>query len=49
MRRLRVAVVGYGRLGRACARALRDTHDLELAGIVLHRPPAGRSDLPARA
>ncbi len=34
MRRLRVAIVGYGRLGRACAEALKDCGDLELAGIV---------------
>ena len=32
--RLRVAVVGFGRLGRACATALREGHDLELAGVV---------------
>jgi len=34
MRRIRVAIVGFGRLGRACATALRDSYDLELAGVV---------------
>ena len=34
MRRIRLAIIGFGRLGRACARAMRDSHDLELAGVV---------------
>ena len=34
MRRFRAAIVGYGRLGRACAEALKDSPELELAGIV---------------
>ncbi len=34
MRRTRFAIIGFGRLGRACAAALRDSHDLELAGVV---------------
>lgn len=34
MDRSRVAIVGYGRLGRACAQALQGSADLELAGIV---------------
>jgi diaminopimelate dehydrogenase len=34
MRRLRLAVVGFGALGRACALALLDAGDLELAGAV---------------
>lgn len=34
MRRYRVAVVGYGKLGRACAEALKDSPELGLAGIV---------------
>jgi diaminopimelate dehydrogenase len=29
MRRTRLAIIGFGRLGRACVRALRDGHDLE--------------------
>lgn len=34
MRRHRVAIVGYGKLGRACAGAMADCPELELAGIV---------------
>lgn len=34
--RCRVAIIGYGRLGRACAQAMEDCAQLELAGIV-HR------------
>ncbi len=34
MQRVRVAIVGYGRLGRACAEALKDCAGLELAGVV---------------
>jgi len=34
MRRDRVAIVGYGKLGRACAGAIADCPELELAGIV---------------
>ena len=39
--RRRLAVVGFGRLGRACATALHDCHDLDLAGVVRHGAPAG--------
>lgn len=34
MRRIRLAVVGFGRLGRACMDAAREAVDLELAGVV---------------
>jgi len=34
MNRLRLAIVGFGRLGQACALALRDAPDFELAGVV---------------
>jgi diaminopimelate dehydrogenase len=34
MERYRVAIVGYGKLGRACAQAIKDCPELELAGIV---------------
>lgn len=36
MKRLRLAIIGFGSLGRACADAILDTPaaDLELAGIV---------------
>lgn len=39
MRRLRIAVIGFGRLGRACLEALREARDLELAGVVRRAPP----------
>ncbi len=34
MRRLRLAVIGAGRLGQACAAALRDAQELVLVGVV---------------
>jgi diaminopimelate dehydrogenase len=41
-----LAVVGWGRLGRACATALQDAQDLVLAGVVRRaasrETPAGR-------
>lgn len=40
MRRTRLAIIGFGRLGRACAKALRDSHDLELAGVVIRSQAA---------
>lgn len=40
-REVRVAIVGWGRLGQACAAALHDSRDLALAGIVR------RADSPA--
>ena len=40
MARLRLAVVGFGRVGRACARSVEDAADLQLAGVVC-RPAAG--------
>ena len=36
MTKLNIAVVGFGRVGRACALALRDADDLVLAGVVRH-------------
>ena len=45
MRRRRIAVVGFGRLGQACCTALQDADDLELAGIV--RRETSPSRLPA--
>lgn len=35
MKRLRLAIVGFGRLGRACAEAALHAHDLELVGVVV--------------
>jgi diaminopimelate dehydrogenase len=37
MRRLRAAIIGFGRLGRACAQALEERADLEAAGVVGRR------------
>lgn len=45
MKRTRLAVVGFGRLGSACARAASEAADLELAGVV-RRPEPG-AKLPA--
>ena len=47
MKRLQVAVVGLGRLGRACALALLDSGELALAGMVVRRPPPHEA-LPGR-
>jgi diaminopimelate dehydrogenase len=45
MARLRLAVLGFGRLGRACAHAVQDVAELELAGVV--RRPGAPAQLPA--
>lgn len=34
MRRSRVAIIGFGKLGRACAQTLQERGDTELAGVV---------------
>lgn len=34
MKPQRLAIVGFGRLGRACAEATAEAHDVELAGVV---------------
>lgn len=47
MKRLQVAVVGLGRLGRACALALLESGELALAGMVVRRPPPHEA-LPGR-
>jgi len=41
MRRLRVAIIGFGRLGKACAEELQHSSDLELAGIVRRQESPG--------
>jgi diaminopimelate dehydrogenase len=46
MRRFRCAVIGFGKLGRACARAILDDDQLLLAGIV-RRPHMVSQQLPA--
>jgi len=38
VRRLRLAIVGFGRLGRACAAAVEEAPDLALAGVVRRHP-----------
>ncbi len=43
--RRRVAVIGYGNIGRYAVRALSESPDLELAGVV-RRDPSQRGDLP---
>ena len=45
MSKQRVAIIGLGRLGRACAEALIDDSELALAGVVVH--PGQCSSLPA--
>jgi diaminopimelate dehydrogenase len=40
VKRLRIAIVGFGRLGRACAAAILDASDLEFAGVVRHASTA---------
>ena len=45
MARLRLAILGFGRLGRACAHAVQNNAELELAGIV--RRPGAPAKLPA--
>ena len=47
MRRLRVVIIGFGRLGRACAEAALQTTDLELVGVVV-APDAGAGKAPRR-
>jgi diaminopimelate dehydrogenase len=44
MKRQRLAIVGFGRLGQACAEEIRDTSDLEIAGVV--RRPENTHPLP---
>jgi diaminopimelate dehydrogenase len=41
-RRRRVAVVGFGQLGQRCVEVLKDTPELELAGVVRRPESAGR-------
>jgi len=45
MKRLRLAIIGFGKVGQACAGAIREAGDLELAGIVL-RPESVSSIMP---
>lgn len=46
MRPTRVAIVGFGRLGRACARIIRDAPDMDLA-VIVRRPESLNQPLPA--
>lgn len=46
MKRLRVAIIGFGKLGRACAEAILDDDQLALAGIV-RRPDSVTEKLPS--
>ncbi len=45
MKRIRLAIVGFGRLGKACIEAAREAADLELAGVV-RRPELAQRALP---
>ena len=45
-KRTRLAVVGFGQLGKACIEALREAADLELVGVV-RRPEVAARALPA--
>jgi len=47
MKRLRLAVVGFGRVGQACAAIIHDSRDLALAGLV-RRPEHTGHLLPER-
>jgi len=48
LKRTRVAIVGFGRLGRACAAAAREHGEVELAGVV-RRPEAAHALPPPHA
>lgn len=43
MKRTRLAVVGFGRLGKACVEALLEAHDLELVGVVRRPETLGQA------
>jgi diaminopimelate dehydrogenase len=45
MSRLRLAIVGHGRLGRACAQAISAAADVELIGVVRHQTPVALNPL----
>jgi len=49
MGRQRLAVVGFGNLGRACMQAIRDGPDVELAGVVRRAASADRLPAPFAA
>jgi diaminopimelate dehydrogenase len=41
-KRLRLAIMGFGKLGRACATGIHESLDLELAGVVRRPETAGK-------
>ncbi len=41
-KRLRLAIMGFGRLGRACAAGIYESSDMELAGVVRRAESAGK-------
>lgn len=41
-KRLRLAIIGFGKLGLACATGIRESPDLELAGVVRRPETAGK-------
>jgi len=46
MIRLQIAIIGFGKIGQACARAIRAAQDMVLAGVV-RRPENALNPLPA--
>lgn len=51
-KKIRIAIVGYGNIGRYAAETLQSTPDMELAGVVLNPPPGEKApaqprDIPA--
>lgn len=49
MRKLSVAIVGFGQLGQACAAAIREARDVDLAGVVGRPGTGGRLPAPFAA
>lgn len=45
MKRIELTIIGFGRLGRACAQAIRESQDLAIAGVV-RRAEHARHALP---
>lgn len=48
VKKIRIAVVGYGNIGRFAVETVQCTPDMELAGVVLNPPPGEKPPLPPR-
>jgi hypothetical protein len=46
VRRRRLAIIGLGKLGIACGKAIAATEDLAIAGIIVRRPASLNQPLP---